>query len=201
MEYGSHSKANHLKRQRELLADATGTPIVILDCYANGDVVAVTGEYKEMTKDGHIVVVAPRGTTDYPPDARSELLIGHDDIGEYVESSLELYENESDIAAGIAAVTLTDRFPDHFPALPTAIIESIAARVCMSDDHQDYIGAAGAGETLRERVDVIMGEYIRQFTSLTSALRSGRVAAYIEAMDSLVDAGDQMRFLKSRIGT
>ena len=195
MEYGSRTEINHLKHQREQLANAAGQPIVIFDCYETGDIIAVAGNYQESTDDNCIVITTPQGTSKQLLEQGNELLVGFEAIDEYVESALERYEDESDVYAGITAVSLIDRFSGHFPPLPHELTGVIAKQVCGSDNYEDYLGVLDAGDIMKAQVHSIMTQFIQSFASPEAALRSNKVTAYIRANTDPYDPDAPLEFL------
>lgn len=195
MEYGSKIKANHLKRQREKLTGAEGEPIVLLDCYPDVDVIAVVGEFRGLTDTFTVVIENSNGTSEHPIDHTSETLVGYAEIDEYVETALAQYRADLNVYAGLAAATLINMFPGHFPPLPESVSESIAKSVCGSEEQGDYFAALGAGDAISTRVNEIMGRFLKEFESPLDAFRSRIAVAYLEASSDPNNEDKQMRFL------
>lgn len=195
MEYASKTKANHLKQQCEKLVGAEGLPIVMLDCYPDVDVIAATGNYRGLTQDNKIAMTFADSASEQPIEQRSELLVGFNEIDTYVEAALEHYEQEGDAYAGVAAATLIANFPEHFPELPAAVIDSIAKSICGTEEYEDYLAALNAGDAMRARIDEIMAVYLKRFSDAREALRSARVTAYLEASTDPRDSDAQLGFL------
>ena len=195
IEYGAHMAVNHIKRQHEQLAQAVGEPIAILDCYDDGDIVAVTGTYQGMGHGNALVIETPHGISEQLTEPGSELLVGYEDIGGYVESAFELYENEGDVSAGLVAVSLVDKFNEYFPELPQEITDTIAHDLCGSSDHIDYLVAREASEAMASTVDTIMRRYIQHFRTPQEALSTKAVTAYLAACTDPDDGDAQLRYL------
>jgi len=195
IEYGAHMAVNHIKRQHEQLAHAVGEPIAILDCYDDGDIVAVTGTYQGAGQGNALIIETSAGTSEQLTEPGSELLVGYENIGSYVESAFELYENDGDVSAGLVAVSLVGKFNDYFPELPQEIIDTIAHDLCGSSEHIDYLVAHEAGEAMATTVDTIMRGYIKRFRTPQEALNTKAVTAYLAACTDPDDGDAQLRYL------
>lgn len=198
MEYGTRTTANHLKHQHEQLSSAAGEPIAVVDCDTDGDIVIATGIYQREVGKNCIAITTSSGIAEHTIEHGSELLIGFEAIDEYVESALDLYEdeNEGDVQAGITAVALINRFPDHFSALPVDIIAAMADDICGSSEYIDYIVAREAGDAMHAQIDTIMRDYVRQFRSSREALQISAVNAYLAACTDINDRNAQIEYLE-----
>lgn len=194
IEYGPRTTANYFKRQYEQLCGAEGEPIVILDCYDDSDTVVVTGTYRGNANE-RLVIESATGTSEQLTDTGSELLVGFDAIDQYVESAITHYEDDDDVMAGLVAVSLIDRFSDHFPSLPREIVETIAHDVCNDSEYLKYLVARDASNDMRALVDTIMLQYIRQFRSPQEAINAHDAMAYIAACTDPDDNDAQLRYL------
>lgn len=195
MEYGSNTRANHVKRQYEQLQDARGEPIAIIDCYADGDTVVASGTFDELLANHNIVIITDTGPSEQLVEQGSKLLVGYDAIDEYVESAFTAYETESDVSAGLVALSIIDRFYEHFPEVPHEIIETVARDLCGSSEYIDYLIARESSEAMSTMVDTIMQPYIRSFASTQEAINTRAVDAYAAACTDVDDTDAQLQFI------
>lgn len=195
-EYGMHITANRLKRQYDQLQGAEGEPVAIVDCYPEGDVVAVTGTYLASESDNTIRISTPNnGRASLPLDPGSELLVGYATIDAYVESALELFEADGNFYAGLVALSLIDKFPDHFPPATEGIAAEVARQIVTCSEYDAHLTARDSGDIIKGAVEDAMAHYIRSFPKALEALKDPVVAAYLAAWTDLEDEEAQLKLL------
>lgn len=195
-EYGMQITANRLKRQYDQLADAEGSPIVIINCYPEGDAVAVTGTYAGREADTTVAIsTSDQGNTRQLLEPGDELLVGYDTIDSYVESALELFETDGDLYAGFVAFALADKFPEHFPPVTEEVATEVAQQIVTCPDYTTHLVARDSGEIMRHAVERIMSQYIRSFPKALEALKDPVVIAYLAAWTDCDDDEAQLKLL------